>query len=209
MKIIKPSTDSQHRQQAREDLMRLIAQPAAIESPPCPGCTLHSKLTCSSSCNQAPQKLSIDAINYPIETNVVPLVFELAAARLMQPCWSCEGHLNPKGELWKIPQVSFYSESPIYAQLLVRHISALRLQKQLTYPWHVALSDFGQTWDLTYTLEPNFNHGQNHQADIIQLQRDLNMLADNLCARLKILAQAMLEELQESESQLQQQLHRR
>lgn len=201
MKIIKPNADFQHSQQVRQDLLRLIAQPSAAEVPPCPGCKLHSQMACTSDCQNAPQQLSIDAVNYPIETNVVPLVYELAAMRVIQPCWSCEGHLNPNGELWKIPQVSFYSASPIYAQLLLRHISALKLQKRLTYPWHVALSDFGQTWDVTYTLEPNLNYDQARHVQLNLLQRDLNTLAENLCARLKTLAQAMLTELPEPTSQ--------
>ncbi|MBI3773413.1 MAG: hypothetical protein HY272_12025 [Gammaproteobacteria bacterium] len=202
MKIIKPNIDVQHNRQIRADLLRLIAQPSAAEAPPCPSCTLHPKLACSSNCEHAPQQLSIDAVNYPIETNVVPLVYELASVRLIQPCWSCEGHLNPNGELWKIPQVSFYSQSPIYAQLLIRHISALNLQKRLTYPWHVALSDFGQTWDVTYTLEPNLNYDQPRQVQLNLLQHDLNTLADHLCVRLKTLAQVMLNELTENESRL-------
>lgn len=201
MKIITPNADVQHSQQVRADLLRLIAQPSAAEVPPCPDCKLHSQVTCASNCEHAPRNLSIDAINYPIESNVVPLVYELAAVRLIQPCWSCEGHLNPNGELWKIPQVSFYSESPMYAQLLLRHISALDLQKRLTYPWHVVLSDFGQTWDITYTLEPNLNYDQAHHIQLNLLQRDLNTLAENLSARLKILAQAMLDELSEFEPQ--------
>lgn len=201
MKIIQPNVDMRHTDQVKQDLLRLIAQPSAAEAPPCPGCTLHPKLICSSGCEHAPRQLSIDAINYPIETNVVPLVYELSAVRLLQPCWSCEGHLNPKGELWKIPQVSFYSESPIYAQLLLRHISSLNLRKRLTYPWHIALSDFGQTWDVTYTLEPNLNYDQARHVQLKLLQHDLNTLAENLYARLKMLAQAMLNELADYDSQ--------
>ncbi len=124
---------------------------------------------------------------------MVPLVFELAATRVMQPCWSCEGHLDPDGGLWKIPQVSFYSASPVYLQLLLKHIHALQLQKQLSHPWHVVLSDYGQTWETTYTLEPNLNCRQ--KIHLGNLQRDLDTLADNLCNRLKALAQSTLSSL--------------
>ncbi|TPW18505.1 MAG: hypothetical protein FD130_204 [Halothiobacillaceae bacterium] len=198
MKIIKPNADCRHGPQAREELLWLMAQPTAAEAPPCPGCRLHAQLVCSSRCEQAPQQLSIDAINYPIETHVVPLVYEMAVMRVVQPCWSCEGHLSPTGELWKIPQVGFYAKSPIYAQLLLRHVSSLELQKQLTYLWHVALSDFGQSWDVVYTLEPNLNYDQSRHAQLHLLQRDLNTLAENLSSKIKSLAQTMLNESPEA-----------
>lgn len=118
----------------------------------------------------------------------MPLVFELAATRLMQPCWSCEGHLGPDGALWKLPQVSFYSASPLYPQLLLRHIGNLELQKQLTYRWRVVLSDYGQTWQPTYTLEPELSRDSN--IHLGKLQHDLYILADDLCNKLKALAQA-------------------
>lgn len=194
MKIIQPTVSFLDREQIRQDLQRLLAQPTAAEAPPCSGCTQHVPVSCSSRCGQAPQSLSSEPVNYPVETNVVPLVFELAATRLMQPCWSCEGHLNPSGQLWKMPQVSFYSASPIYPQLLLKHICTLAMHKHLSYPWHVVLSDYGQTWETTYTLEPNLNREQ--QVHLGNLQRDLNTLADHLCDKLKALAHSALRELQ-------------
>ena len=190
MKIIQPSVGFLDHQRVRQDLLRLIAQPSAAVSPPCSGCKQHVPASCSSRCAQAPESLSIEPVNYPIEFKVVPLVYELAATRLMQPCWSCEGHLDPGGNLWKIPQVSFYSSSPIYPQLLLKHIYALEMRKQLAYSWHVVLSDYGQTWETTYTLEPNLN--RDHTVHLGNLQSDLDTLADNLCNKLKSLAQAAL-----------------
>lgn len=194
VKIVQPNVGLLDRERIRQDLQRLLAQPTPVESPPCSGCTQHVPVSCSSRCGQAPQSLSSEPENYPVETNVVPLVFELSATRLMQPCWSCEGHLNPDGELWKLPQVSFYASSPIFPQLLIKHISALEMRKQLAYPWHVVLSDYGQTWETTYTLEPNLN--REHKVHLGNLQRDLNTLADHLSDKLKALAQSALRELQ-------------
>lgn len=193
MKIVQPNVGLLDRERIKQDLQRLLAQPSPAESPPCSGCNQHVPVSCSSKCEQAPQSLSSEPASYPVETNVVPLVFELSATRLMQPCWSCEGHLNASGELWKLPQVSFYSASPIYPQLLLKHICALAMHKQLTYPWHVVLSDFGQTWETTYTLEPNLNREQ--KVHLGNLQHDLNTLADHLSVKLKALAQAALSEL--------------
>jgi hypothetical protein len=193
VKIVQPRAGIMNRERMKQDLLLLIKQPDAAESPPCPSCSNHVPGNCSSQCANAAPSLSSEPENYPIEIKVVPLVFELAATRLMQPCWSCEGHLGPNGELWKIPQVSFYSESPIYPQLLLKHIYALQLQKRLTYPWHLVLADYGQTWELTYTLEPNLNREQT--IHLGKLQADLHTLADDLCQRLKALARAALADI--------------
>jgi hypothetical protein len=193
MKIIQPKIGFLDNKRLRQDLLQLIAQPSTADSPPCPGCKRHMPTLCSSQCAQAPTSLSIEPVNYPIEFKVVSLVFELTATRLIQPGWSCEGHLDPDGKLWKIPQVSFYSASPIYPQLLLKYIHSLELEKHLAYRWHVVLTDFGQTWETTYTLEPNLNW--DHNVHFGKLQGDLNTLADNLCNRLKAFAQSTLNSL--------------
>jgi hypothetical protein len=193
MKIDQPRVSTLDRARIKQDLLRLIAQPVAAESPPCVSCGNHVPANCSSKCAQAAASLSSEPARYPVEIKVVPLVFELAATRVMQPCWSCEGHLGPNGELWKLPQVSFYAESPLYPQLLLKHIHALELQKRLTYPWHVVLSDYGQTWDTTYTLEPNLSRQQ--AIHLGNLQADLNALAENLNDRLKAIARSALAEI--------------
>lgn len=202
MKIVKPNEDFPRSQQIRLDLLQLIAQPSAAEAPPCPGCSIHRDPKCSAHCEHAAQGLSTDPASYPIEPHVIPLVYELATARLIQPCWSCEGHVSPDGGLWKLPQVSFYSRSAIYPQLLLRHIAILEGRKQLCCSWHVALSDFGQTWDVTYTLEPNLNYDQLRTIHLDPLHQDLSTLAFNLCANLKTLAGAMLNELPDTASHM-------
>jgi len=99
MRIEKPSFDARIRKKICEDLQLLISQPTALEDPPCPGCRIHDLQICSSKCPEAPRALSIDPGRYPIEPKVTPLVFELRTTRVMQTCWSCEGHMDPEGRL--------------------------------------------------------------------------------------------------------------
>ncbi len=193
VRIALPTASNMDPEQMKRDLARFIAQPGPAQVPPCPACAHHIPEQCSSRCVSAAPSLSSEPSRYPIEVKVVALVFELSATRLLQPCWSCEGHLGPDGELWKTPQVSFYSASPLYIQLLLRHIYALTLQKRLVYSWHVVVSDFGQTWDLTYTLEPDFKHDKS--IHLGNLQSDLQVLAEDLSVRLKALAKQALEDL--------------
>lgn len=108
MKIIQPKAGLLDGPRIKQALPRLLMQPLAEVSPPCPGCMLHLPESCSSK----------------------------------------------------------------------------------SYSWHVVLSDFGQTWETTYTLEPNLN--RDHEVHLDKLQGDLNTLGDNLCHKLKDLARTAL-----------------
>lgn len=109
----------------------------------------------------------------------------------MQTCWSCEGHMNPQGELWKVPQVSFYSPSSVYPKLLVNHITRLKMEKKLAYDWQVVLSDYGQeNWGVTYTVEPKLEASVSPRLG--GLQGDLLKIAEDLSDHLKNEARKML-----------------
>jgi hypothetical protein len=147
MHITQPKfTNSQHGQ-IIADIHKLIAQPDASQSPPCKNCKKieSSKVNCSYSCYNAAEALSEEPGRYPIEPNVVPLVFELTTMRLVQTCWSCEGHANIDNKIIKLPQVSFYAEKPFYAQIISNYLSHIHWKQKLQYPWEVVLSDYGQT----------------------------------------------------------------
>ena len=143
MYIYKPEESTQNIAQYKEALALLIAQPTPQEAPPCGNCEKHVPTNCSAKCEKASASLSSDPVNHPLEQKTVSLVFELTATKVLKPCWSCEGHFNGENELWKLPQISFYSPSPAYPQLLLRHIHDLKTQKVLAYEWHVVLADFG------------------------------------------------------------------
>jgi len=176
-----------------EDLRVFLKQPSPQELAPCPGCQQHSPNKCSSNCADAAEALSIDPVLYPIEDNVIPLVYELMSTRLIQTCWSCEGHMNENDALWKLPQVCFYTSSPVYVKLLCKHISTLNQQKRLKHPWHIVLSEFSINSRLAYSIQPNLNDVNEPHLGL--LQQDLNIIADNLNDKLKAYAKEFLEQM--------------
>ena len=197
MKISTPQSSPEALNEALASLDAFLSQPGPKEVPPCPGCTDHKPEKCGPSCDEAPGALSIDPVQYPIEVKVIPLVYELFSMKLVQPCWSCEGHTQDKGDgqtwLWKVPQVCFYSSSPVYPQLLLRCLNNLKYTKQLSYPWHVVLSDFSQTWDVTYSIQPDLN--QVAQPDLSKIQADLLVIGNNLYINMRAEAVKMQTEL--------------
>lgn len=98
--------------------------------------------------------------------------------------------MNAEGELWKTPQVSFYAMSPIHAYLISRHLSQLMNEKKLVYTWQIVLSDYGQTCNITYTLEPKLDNKSELQLGL--LQQDLQIIGDRLAESIKYQARYML-----------------
>ena len=194
MRINTPKNDIQDLSQVRDALELILSQPTAEESPPCDNCNEHIPAECSSSCVSAAASLSSDPARHPIESKIVPLVFEMSSVRLVQPCWSCEGHFNQDGDLWKLPQLTFYSMSPIYPQLLLAHINELKISKKLAYEWHIVLTNFGNSWHMSYNIEPNLNHES--EPHLGKLQVDLGTIAEGLHDSVKRLAKGMLLEIE-------------
>ncbi len=204
MHIPQPKTAFLDQATAIQELENLIAQPSARELRPCPNCQLpcHSNIpeqcavNCNVDCVNTPQALSSEPDKHPIEQHVVNIVFELSSLRLIQPSWSCEGHLNGQNELWKLPQVSFYSSSALYPQLLVNYLTQLKNDKQLHYPWHISMVNYGQTWRPTYQMEGALNQ-VNEEIQLALLQQDLHRISDRLAEQLKQQARNMLALIQQ------------
>ena len=95
---------------------------------------------CMTSRAEAPRALTSDPANYPIETGIVPLVFEMKRLGIFEPCWLCEGHLNPSGDLWKLPRVWFYSESMIHIRLLVDGLKDMEVAGELANSWQIVVT---------------------------------------------------------------------
>ena len=157
----------------------LVSQPGPHLVPPCQNCTNHKIQECNSKCSNAPLALSSDPENFPLEPKVVPLVYELRKMRVVQPCWSCEGHIGHDGKLWKFPQVCFYSGSPVYAMLLANHLTQLKHEKKITNDWSINVTAFGhQHGGITYTIEPKLYpdvdiHLGSMQVDLLVISEDL------------------------------------
>lgn len=205
MHIPRPNLTDSDVQELIDDLNLLIKQPTALQSPPCPNCTDNTKLVwdrekCSASCEHASYALSEEPDRYPIEEHVVPLVFELTSMRLVHTCWSCEGHLDIDGQFWKLPQVSFYSMKPIYSQLLCNYLARLFWRKKLSYQWEVALTNFGRTWDVTYTIKCDLSRIKH--PDIALMQKDLLDMADNLSHNIKEDAVALIKDIESNRASI-------
>jgi len=194
MKIELPDPLAEDKRRTCSELALLLSQPGAHLVPPCQHCCRHIAVSCNARCIAAPRALSSDPDNYPLEPKVVPLVYELRKTRVMQPCWSCEGHFDSDGNLWKYPQVSFYAAASVYAMLLVNHFTLLKYKKLLNYDWQVVVSSFGQACSsTTYTIEPRlFPTSDQHLG---AMQADLLCIAENLDEHLKVAAKEMLHRL--------------
>ena len=191
MKIAKPTATEFSDAGVREDLTLFLRQPGPEARAVCQGCTQHSIEKCSSTCLEAPKALSVDPERHPIERNVVAFVYELTATRLLQTCWSCEGHMDANNELWKVPQVCFYAASPVYVKLLSQYLKELQHYENLTYHWHIVITDFAQSNGLTYSVQPDLNKVKDPHLGL--LQTDLKTIADGLHKKLKQHAQKIME----------------
>jgi len=174
----------------RESLQRFIdhAEPALVA--PCPGCLKHMPENCSPKCDDASRALSIDPERYPLEPKVIPLVYEVMASAGLKSCWSCEGHMDNEGELWKVPQVCFYSDTPIYPQLVLIHLLDLYQAKKLSFLWHIVLSDFSRSLNITYSIQPNLN--QVNDPHLGALQHDMQVIAGDMHNKVKEIAQQLI-----------------
>jgi len=205
MHIPRPNLSDVNIQGLIGDLNLLIKQPSALQSPPCPNCSDNDKLVwnrakCSAECEHASYALSEEPERYPIEQHVVPLVFELTSMRLVKTCWSCEGHLDIDGELWKVPQVSFYTTKPIYSQLLCNYLARLFWRKKLNYQWEVVLTNFGRTWDVTYTIKCDMSRVKNPSISL--MQEDLVNMAKDLSENIKEDARTLIKDIESNKASI-------
>lgn len=194
MYIEKPKQELLNAQQTRQSLEFFIQQLTPAEIAPCQNCHNHVVSSCNSECVDAHKALSTHPEEFPIEPNVTPLVYGLMSTRVAQTCWSCEGHMDGDNKLTNLPRVSFYASAPVYSQLLHRHVSKLKMDKVLVYPWHVVLTDYAQTWAQTYSIVPDLNFVEK-DIHLGALQNDLKVIAQDLQEKMKFLAREMIIEL--------------
>ena len=168
---------------ARKSLVGLELRRAHELGPaPDPVCCAHCpdykpSIGCHRDCPAAPRRLSSEGERSPVEPLVAPLVFELKKLGIFYPCWSCEGHTNQAGELWKIPRIWFYSDSVVHVRALADAIDRLYAVRRLSTRWHLVLthSDTANP-DTTFSLEPELAAGSSLGA----LQNDLRVMAGDL-----------------------------
>ncbi|MCJ8320174.1 MAG: hypothetical protein MJK12_11115 [Colwellia sp.] len=205
MKIKDSQFVKEDKYRIRTELTEFLSQPSDKKERPCPGCRLsfpdcpsiHSTNHCSYKCEEAHKQMSSDPIRYPIEPNIVSMVYCMYTLRLLMPCWSCEGHENSDNEIIKFPKVWFYSTSSFYVKLVSQAISSFRSKRIIHYPWLVKILPYSQSmFTLTYSLEPAIELDTNYQLSL--LQKDIVTIADNLRFEMFKLAEKYIEESNKS-----------
>ena len=135
--------------------------------------------------------MSSDPSRYPIERKIVSLVFGLNCLRVCPPYWSCEGHTFPNGELFRVPQVWFYSRSIVYPKIIGDYVFHLKYTGTIKYPWHICLAYAENSLETGFSIEPNIKAIENPNLQI--MQEDVTIIANNLVAGLKEIALEYIE----------------
>ena len=198
MRIGTPDNNAQIGHTIEKELENFIRQPTDKTLRVCNGCTLLCSCSqsptctcnCSSSCPNAGNFLSSDP-EYPIEPNIVPLVYALKSMRSYVPCWSCEGHNDYAGNLSRLPRVWFYSASPFYPRILVEYLEHLRQKKKIQNPWQLSvISPTTDHYNLTFSLEPNLT--LENATQLSSLRQDINVIAESMDISLRQAAHSYL-----------------
>lgn len=160
----------------RREIDRAFARgplPAPICVPDCDD--FEPAIGCRRDCAAAARRLSSDPDRHPVEPHVAPLVFELKRLGVFYPCWSCEGHNDSAGVLWKIPRVWFNTDSSVYVRALSQALGDGQFRQRLTAAWHVVVTNLDAAYaETVYSLEPGLDPRGSALAD---LRADLLVLA--------------------------------
>jgi hypothetical protein len=149
---------------------------------------------CTTDCENLPRMLSSEPDEFPIEEGIAPLVFELKRTGFFFPCWSCEGHPDRSGALWKLPQVWFYCDSTLHLRLLAELLKMLETRKAVTASWSVAVthSDRDNT-ETTFALQP-YLQGRG-DVSLTMLRSDVKAIAAALAEGIATAAQRLKADL--------------
>ena len=109
---------------------------------------------------------------------MVPLVYALAQSGVFQPFWSCEGHADPNGEIYRLPQVWFYAASQVHIQLLIEKIASLCSQKLVAIDWRINLTYSQDEFLPAYSLAPQVTEDSSH--NLSEMQQELAIIAEHV-----------------------------
>lgn len=154
---IKPRTDMAARRQAVDlELYRAHTAgplPGPVCRADCPD--FGRDADCSRRCPYIPNRLSSAGADLPLEPLIAPLVFEMKRMGVFHPCWSCEGHNDSAGRLWKLPRVWFYADSLVHLRCLGDALEELQRGHSLSARWALLLTHSEpRNPDTTFSLEP-------------------------------------------------------
>ena len=177
---IKPRDKSSDRKENLVLEVRRVHELGPIPDPVCSkNCPDYNpSIGCHRDCQAAPNQLSSEGFNSPVESLVAPLVFELKKLGAFYPCWSCEGHNDQSGSLWKIPRVWFYADSVVHIRALADAVDSLFRARLLSTRWEIVLTySDSDNPDTTFSLEPE---SAGKCENLCDLQNDLRVLAEGL-----------------------------
>jgi len=134
--------------------------------------------------------MSSEGAQSPIEHRIVPMVFAFNCLRVCPPYWSCHGHRFPTGELFRVPQVWFYSKSMVYPKLIGDLLIRMKIDGAIQYPWHICIAYTDQVLESGFSIEPDTKSIE--KPDVDRLQRDAASISGNLVNGMKSLAQTYI-----------------
>lgn len=176
MRLHLPSIDAAQRRQNTAERLKLSGcdrQGGPVCRPDCPDAKLRA---CSPCCPQAPEALTCDP-KFPVESRILPLVFELKATGIFEPVWSCEGHYATSGEIHRRPSVWFCCESLPQMRALAETIASLCFAKKTSATWRIMLVSAEENSENTvFKLEPDIAAGtrlEHLHTDIAELAKHL------------------------------------
>lgn len=189
---IAPQRKRSSRKAVKRDVRRARKLAPVPEPVCCADCPDYdAAIGCHRFCQAAPLRLSSDPTS-PVEPLIAPLTFELKRLGVFHPCWSCEGHDDEAGRLWKLPRVWFYANSVVHIRALGEALDRLFTAQRIKARWRVVLTySDPDNPDTTFSLEPEAAEGRR----LADLQADARAIADGLdlhfrdaCERLQALA---------------------
>lgn len=177
MRIARLKKSAKKQSEIRKDLKQITAEPP-VKPPVCGDhCTKYRESLCHRDCPDARFMLSSEE-DYPLEEKITPVVFELKRLGVFHPCWSCEGHLGLKGEIWKLPCVWFYAQSVVHVRVLADGMTELFLIGKLNSPWEVVLTvTDSENTDTSFSLQPKL---KGEDITLPALHQDLESIAVHL-----------------------------
>lgn len=134
---------------------------------------------CNAKCPEIPVHLSSDPEKHPIEDGIAPLVFEMQRLGVVEPCWSCEGHNDQDGNIWKRPAIWFYCDDVTHLRLLADVVEGLYVTKKLNFQWLIRIT-YSDTDcpDTVFALEPE--RRRLAEAKLDDMRDDIRVLSENL-----------------------------
>ena len=199
MKIERPEKTPLEKQEIFDQLAK-VSNPPALTGRVCdPSCEAVCQVcastdclcACTPDCPHIPAVLTDDP-NFPIENKIAPLAFELKRLKVFRPCWSCEGHNDNAGKMWKVPRIWFYCDSVVYVRLLSDGLRELEIEERLEVSWLVRVTFSDNDNPLTsFAMEPET--GNVSYTPLASFQKDIETITECIYDRMTEKAKALME----------------